>query len=67
MTTFLTSALLLSLALQDGTKPVAPSGWTARNWIGFFLYIVVFLLLVAFIFYVGRDEDKEEGLPDKPP
>jgi len=52
-------------AMQEATKP-ASTGWSPRNWIGFFLYIVVFLMLVAFIFYVGRDEDPEEGLTEKP-
>lgn len=61
----LLTALLTStpvLALQDEaskTLPRGPSDWTAKNWIGFVLYLVVFLAVVAFIFYIGRDEEDE--------
>ena len=44
---------------DDRTAPVGPAGWTAKNWIGFVLYIAVFLAVVAFIFYIGRDEEDE--------
>ena len=47
------------LAQDDKFAPVGPGGWTAKNWIGFVLYIVVFLAVVAFIFYIGRDEEDE--------
>ncbi|MBN2490356.1 MAG: hypothetical protein JXQ29_05860 [Planctomycetes bacterium] len=55
-------SLLAAVALlfqDDRTAPVGPAGWTAKNWIGFVLYIVVFLAVVAFIFYIGRDEEDE--------
>jgi len=47
---------------DDKHAPVGPAGWSGKNWIGFILYIVVFLAVVAFIFYIGRDEeDQAEG------
>ena len=56
------TTLLANLALlmqDDRHAPVGPSGWSAKNWIGFVLYIAVFLAVVAFIFYIGRDEEED--------
>lgn len=52
-------AALALLFQDDRTAPVGPAGWTAKNWVGFVLYIAVFLAVVAFIFYIGRDEEDE--------
>lgn len=51
--------------LEDGPlQPKGPGDWSAKNWIGFVLYIAVFLAVVAFIFYIGRDEEDEA--PEEP-
>ncbi len=63
------TSLLANLALlmqDDRHAPVGPSGWSTKNWIGFVLYIVVFLAVVAFIFYIGRDEEDEAKAEPKP-
>ncbi|MBI4612172.1 MAG: hypothetical protein HY720_01020 [Planctomycetes bacterium] len=36
------------------TDPVGPSGWTARNWIGFAIQVTVFLLAVAGLYWLSR-------------
>ena len=54
-----TSLMTAVLAIQDETLPRGPSDWSVKNWVGFILYIAVFLAVVAFIFYIGRDEEEE--------
>lgn len=62
-------ALFCSLFLsvfQEGvnTDPVGPSGWGLRSWIGFFLYIFIFVGAVALIFWIAKGaegEDREDG------
>ncbi|HPJ71938.1 MAG TPA: hypothetical protein PK636_04580 [bacterium] len=45
--------------------PVGPGGWTARNWLGFFLQIGLFLLGAVLVFWVSgafsRDRAEGEG------
>lgn len=56
------STLVASIALlaqDDKFAPKGPGDWSAKNWIGFVLYIAVFLAVVAFIFYIGRDEEED--------
>ena len=56
------SALIANIALlaqDDKFAPKGPADWSAKNWVGFVLYIAVFLAVVAFIFYIGRDEEEE--------
>lgn len=49
----------LLLQAAEKTAPRGPAHWTTKNWIGFVLYILVFLAVVAFIFYIGRDEEED--------
>jgi hypothetical protein len=50
------------LLWQDMTGPVGPAGWTLRNWLGLGCQVVVFVLLVAFIFWLA-DLGEREGDP----
>ena len=56
---------LLAFFADDPLAPKGPGEWEAKNWIGFVLYIAVFLAVVAFIFYIGRDEE-EDATDDAP-
>ena len=49
-------------------ESVGPGGWTPRNWIGFFLYLFVFLLAVIGLYRMavaddGGDRAAGEGAP----
>ncbi len=39
--------------LQAASDPVGPAGWNFRNWLGLGCQVVVFILLVAFIFWLA--------------
>ena len=53
-----------ALALwQATTDPVGPAGWTLRNWLGLSCQVVVFVLLVAFIFWLADLGDRDEAAP----
>ena len=58
---------LLPLLLQQVSEPVGPGGWSVRNYMGLLCQVVVFVLLVAFIFWLAdlgeRDEEKTEAEP----
>ncbi len=38
-------------------ESVGPGGWTPRNWIGFFLYLFVFLLVVIGLYRMALADD----------
>lgn len=55
--------LITPPTLAQSTEPVGPSGWTARNWVGFFLVIIVFILAVIGINKLatwGEDESRQK-------
>lgn len=65
--------LTYSLRAQD-TMPRGPSEWTPRNWLGFFIYIAVFILVVIGIYKLatgvetteeGRGEEEKRGVADQ--
>ncbi len=58
--------VLFAFFADDPLAPKGPGDWSAKNWIGFVLYIAVFLAVVAFIFYIGRDEEDEAKAEPKP-
>lgn len=41
------------------TDPVGPAGWGLRSWIGFFLYILIFIGAVALIFWIAKGAEEE--------
>lgn len=64
--------IALALALiQESVEPIGPAGWTLRNWLGLGCQVVVFILLVAFIFWLAdlgdRDDATGPGEPGPPP
>jgi hypothetical protein len=49
-----------ALLFAQDTTPRGPSQWTAKNWVGFFLYIGLFILAVIGIYKLaGVDEITE--------
>lgn len=52
--------------LQAAPDPAGPGQWNLRNWAGLGCQVVVFILLVAFIFWLADlknagDPDPEDG------
>jgi hypothetical protein len=42
-------ALIALPCFAQSTEPIGPTGWTLRNWTGFFLQIAIFILAVIAI------------------
>ena len=66
----LLAAAALALAQTQPTDPVGPAGWNLRNWLGLACQVTVFILLVAFIFWLadlGDDDAAADPLakPDE--
>jgi len=63
------TAFPFALLLQASTDPAGPAQWTGRNWLGLGCQVVVFILLVAFIFWLadlkhaGPEQEGEETAP----
>ena len=54
---------------EDSMEPVGPSGWTTRNWVGFAVYVGVFLLILVGLGYLANLAEKDlpasgDGSPD---
>ena len=45
---------------QD-TTPRGPAEWTTRNWIGFFIQIGIFVLVIIGIYKLALGDKKERG------
>ena len=55
---FLAFTLLLGFpCFAQSPEPVGPSGWSMRNWIGFSLQIILFILALIGICRLGRRGD----------
>ena len=56
-----------ALVFAQDTTPRGPSEWTTKNWVGFFLYIGLFVLAVIGIYKLaGVDEISESETSEKP-
>ncbi len=42
---FVSTAIVIPCMAQS-TEPIGPAGWTTRNWIGFSVQIIVFILAI---------------------
>jgi len=40
--------------------PRGPSEWSSRNWLGFFIYLVVFILAVVGIYKLATGGETDE-------
>ncbi|MEI6632267.1 MAG: hypothetical protein WCP22_00455 [Chlamydiota bacterium] len=52
------AALSAMTCTAQSTEPVGPSGWTARNWAGICVQIILFVLaLIGVWALAGRDRE----------
>ena len=47
--------------------PIGPSQWTAKNWVGFFLQVLIFFLALFFITKLADLEEEGEEKTSSPP
>lgn len=60
---------LWGICLLSSNPPLGPFHWTAKNWIGFFLQIVIFFLTLFFITKladVEQDSNSSSNIPSPP-
>ena len=55
------SVLTAATLLAQDTTPRGPSQWTGRNWLGFCIYIGIFILAIIGIYRLAMSGEGEEG------
>jgi hypothetical protein len=52
------AAMSALTCMAQSTEPVGPSGWTARNWVGFCVQMALFVLaLIGICALAGRGRE----------